>query len=117
MNRFNEDKDNDNDKTISINKIKDKTKGECKDEDMLIKVFSFEEMNIILENEYWIQTKTVWIYWNNNPISEIDEMWTFYKDNYAYTRLEKLSTCSGESLYDREHRATISKKINLLHGY
>ena len=31
-------------------------------------------------------------------------------DNYAYIRLEKLSTCSGESHYDREHRATISKK-------
>ena len=55
MNRFNEDKDNDNDKTISINKIKDKTNGECKDEDMLIKVFSSEEMNVIIENKYWIQ--------------------------------------------------------------
>ena len=46
-------------------------------------------------------------------MSEIDEKWIFYKDNYAYIRLEKLYTCSGKSLYDRENRATLSKKISI----
>ena len=123
LNRFNEDKntptdkdkdndknkDNDNDKTICIINIKDKTKSECKDEDMLIKVYSGEEMKVI-KNNCWIRKKLVIVYWNNNTTSELHEKWLFYSDNYVYIRFEELHTCSGESLYNREHKGTLSKK-------
>ena len=36
-------------------------------------------------------------------------MQIFFYGNYVYTRSEKLCTCSGEVLYTREHKATLSK--------
>ena len=36
-------------------------------------------------------------------------MQIFCYGNYVYTRSEKLCTCSGEVLYTREHKATLSK--------
>ena len=32
-----------------------------------------------------------------------------YKGNYAYTRFEELRTRSGEVVFTREHKATVSK--------
>ena len=110
-------KDNDNDKTICIIKIKDKTNSECKDEDMLIKMYSIEVVYVIKDN-YWIRKKIVKVYWNNSTISEINEKWIFYNNNYAHIRLEELRTCFGELLYNREHMATLSKKkFKLLDRY
>ena len=36
-------------------------------------------------------------------------MWIYLNDNYIYTRFEELRTRSGEVLFTREHKATISK--------
>ena len=98
-------------------KDKDKTKSECKDENMLTKVYSDEEMKFI-NNNHWIRRKTLKVFWNHNAISELYEKWIFYNDNYAYIRLEEHLTLSGESLYIiREQKASLSKKIILLHRY
>ena len=49
-------------------------------------------------------------FWNNNTISELCEKWIFYNYNYAYIRSEELRTRSGEVLYTREHKATLSNE-------
>ena len=82
---------------------------ECKDENMLTKVYSKEGKKLIDVN-YQIQKKTVKIFRKNNTISEICEKWIFYYDNYAYIRIEELHTHLGELLYTREHKADLSKK-------
>ena len=106
----NKDNDNDNDRTICIIKIKDKRKSECKDEDMLTKVSSIQIMNVI-RSDYQVLRKYVNIYQNNNTIYDIYEKWIFHSNNYAYISFEELRTCSDVSLYNREHKATLSKKI------
>ena len=105
------DKDKDKDKTICLINIKDKdkTKSECKDEDMLSRVYSKEEL-VLIKNIYWIRKKKLMVFWNNNIISELCEKWIFYNDNYTYTKFEELRTRSGELLYTREHKATLSKE-------
>ena len=50
------------------------------------------------------------VLWNNGYTSELCQNWAFYKGNYVYTRFEELCTRSGEVLYTREHKATLSKK-------
>ena len=42
-------------------------------------------------------------------MSELCEKWIYHNHNYAYTRFEELRTRSGEVLFTREHKATISK--------
>ena len=37
----------------------------------------------------------------------------FFYGNYAYTRFEELCTRSGEVLFTREHKATLSKEKSL----
>ena len=96
---------------IHMEQDKDKTMSECKNENMLTKVYSTEEM-VLIKTNYCIREKTLMVFWNNNTISEQCEKWIFYNDNYAYIRFEKLRTCSGKFLYTRKHKATLSKKIN-----
>ena len=55
------------------------------------------------------------MFWNNNKVTELREKWIFYGGNYAYTRFEELSTCSGEVLFTREHKATLSKEKSLIY--
>ena len=50
------------------------------------------------------------IFWNDGRISEICQKWIGYNGNYAYTKFEELCTCSGEVLFTREHKASLSKK-------
>ena len=50
---------------------------------------------------------------NNNNISKLCENWAFYRDNQVYTRFEELFTFSGEALYTREHKATLTKKKHM----
>ena len=40
-------------------------------------------------------------------------MWIFCYGNYVYTRFEELCTRSGEVLFTREHKATLSKEKSL----
>ena len=83
------DKDKDNDRTICI--IKDKTKSECKNENMLIKVCFSEGKCVKEEDIYWVRERHVIGYWNNNNTSEIEEKWIFHNNNYVYIRVEKAS--------------------------
>ena len=72
-------------------------------------VYSKEEMAVI-KGDHWIRKKILLVFWNNKRISKLFEKWIFCSDNYVYTRFEELSTHSGEVLYTKEHKATLSKK-------
>ena len=50
-----------------------------------------------------------WIFWDNKHITELCEKWIHLNHEYAYTRFEELRTYSGEVLFTREHKGTISK--------
>ena len=49
------------------------------------------------------------IFRDDDHIPELCEKWIYLNGNYAYTRFEELRTRSGEVLFTREHKATISK--------
>ena len=49
-----------------------------------------------------------WVFWKSH-VSELCEKWTYYNNNYAYTRFEEFRTCSGEVLFTNEHKAVFSK--------
>ena len=51
----------------------------------------------------------VWIFWDDDHISELCETWVYYDGNYAYTRFEEFHKRSGEVLFTREYKATTSK--------
>ena len=51
-----------------------------------------------------------WVFWKSH-VSELCEKWTYYNNNYAYTRFEEFRTCSGEVLFTNEHKAVFSKNI------
>ena len=57
----------------------------------------------------WKKRQIVWVFSNDDHISELCEKWMCHDSNYSYTRFEELRTCSGEVLFIREHKATISK--------
>ena len=57
----------------------------------------------------WKKRQIVQVFWDDGHVSEICEESICYDSNYAYTRFEELRTCSGEVLFIREHKATISK--------
>ena len=57
----------------------------------------------------WKRGRFVWVFWNDGHVSELCEKWIYHNDNYAYTRFEELRTHSGEVLFTREHKASISK--------
>ena len=61
----------------------------------------------------WLKKHILWVFWNNNKVTELCEKWIFYGGNYANTRFEELCTCSGEVLFTREHKATLSKEKSL----
>ena len=50
------------------------------------------------------------IFWNDGRISEICQKWIRDNGNYANTKFEELCTCSGEVLFTREHKASLSRK-------
>ena len=74
----------------------------------------------VIKGDDRIRRKIILVFWNNNNdndnnddnnyISKLCENWAFCKDNYVYTRFEELCTFSGEALYTREHKATLSKR-------
>ena len=61
----------------------------------------------------WSKRHILRVFWNKNIVSELCEMWIFCYGNYAYIRFEELCTCSGEVLFTREHKATLSKEKSL----
>ena len=67
------------------------------------------------KNGSWLKKHILWVFWNNNNVSELCDKWIFCDGNYAYTRFEELCTRSGEVLFTREHKATLSKEKSLTH--
>ena len=65
------------------------------------------------KNGSWLKKHILWVFWNNNNVSELCEKKIFCDGNYAYIRFEELCTCSGEVLFTREHKATLSKEKSL----
>ena len=61
------------------------------------------------KNGDWKKRQIVWVFWNDDHISEPCEKWIYYDGNYAYTRFAELHTRSGEVVFTREHKATTSK--------
>ena len=53
--------------------------------------------------------RIVWIFWDDDHISELYEKWIYCNIIYAYARFEELHTHSGEVLCTKEHKAAISK--------
>ena len=62
------------------------------------------------KNGDWVKRQIVMVFWNNKHISNLCEKWIYRNREYAYTRFEELRTYSGEVLFTREHKATISKR-------
>ena len=118
-----EDKDNTISKTKTKTKTKDKdktipkakTKTKDKDDDINmdenrpIQVFQYARLGHNRENGDWVKRQIVWVFWNNKHISELCEKWIYRNCEYGYTQFEELRTYSGEVLFTREHKATITK--------
>ena len=100
----NNDDDNDDDKTIP------KTKTEYNGVDDEVQVFYNGKIFKNKENGDWRKRQILWVFWNNNHISELCEKCIYKDGNYAYTRFEELHTRSGEVLFANEHKATLSKE-------
>ena len=96
-------KKEDTDKTIP------KTKTEYKD-DNEVQVYYNRKTFKNKENGDWRKRHILWVFWNNNHISELCEKWIYKDGNYAYARFEELRTRSGEVLFTNEHKATLSKE-------
>ena len=107
-----EDKDKAKNKTED--KDKTKTKTEDKDENIdrgrneFIQKFH-RAMKSRDKKGNWKRGRIVWVFWNDGHVSELCEKWIYHNGNYAYTRFEELRTYSGEVLFTRENKATVSK--------
>ena len=107
-----EDKDKAKNKTED--KVKTKTKTEDKDENIdrgrneFIQKFH-RAMKSRDKKGNWKRGRIVWVFWNDGHVSELCEKWIYHNGNYAYTRFEELRTYSGEVLFTRENKATVSK--------
>ena len=99
---------------------KTKTKTEDKDDDIdksrnkFIQVFQCskrwrDKKDYNWKNDNWKIRQIVWVFWDDDRISELCEKWVDHDGNYAYTRFEELRTRSGEVLFTRECKATASK--------
>ena len=57
----------------------------------------------------WKKRRIVWVFWQDGDVSELCEKWICCYNKYAYTTFEEHRTHSGEVLFTRELKATISK--------
>ena len=64
---------------------------------------------VVKKNDDWKKRHIVWVFCSNGYISELCEKWIYLNYNYAYTRFEELRPRSGEVIFTREHKATMSK--------
>ena len=81
----------DKDKTIHKTKTKTKTKTNTKteyNEDIFTQVFYHGKMKHNKENGYWRKRHIIWVFWNNNHISEQCEKRIHCDGNYACTRFD-----------------------------
>ena len=54
-----------------------------------------------------MKRQIVWVFWNDEHISELCEKWIYRNRD---TRFEELRTNSGEVIFTREHKATTTKR-------
>ena len=79
-----------------------------------IQVLKYSKKKVNRNNGNWARRRIVWVFWNNDHISELREKWIYRNREYAYKQFEELRTYSGEVLFTREHKATITKcKTNM----
>ena len=104
-------------KTRTTTEDKDKTtlKTRTKTEDRLIQVFQYAKLRRNKKNGNWAKRQIVYVFWDDEHISELCEKWIRYNYEYAYTRFEELRTYSGEVLFTGEHKATTSKDKSNIH--
>ena len=79
------------------------------DENRPIQMFQYARLMRNRKNGNWIKRQIVWVFWNNEHISELCQKWIRCNHEYEYTRFEELRTYSGEVLFTREHKTTIRK--------
>ena len=65
---------------------------------------------VIKKNSDWVKRQVVWVFWNDEHISELCEKWIYRNPEYAYTQFEELRTNSGEVIFTREHKTTTAKR-------
>ena len=103
------------DEDINISKTEDIDirKTEDKDEDidrnMSIRVFRYSKPRCGKKDGNWKRRQIVWIFWNNDHVSELWGKWIYINGKYGYTRFEELRTHSGKVLFTREHKANTWK--------
>ena len=78
------------------------------DKDTLIQVFRLAKQWRGKKNDDWKKRHIVWVFWNNDYVSELCEKWINLNYNYVYTRFQQIRTRSGKVILTREHKATIS---------
>ena len=98
----------DEDNTTTKTKTKDKDEDIDRDRNKFIQMFQLAKLWRRKKGN-WKRKQIIWIFWDDDHMSELREKWIYHNHNYAYTRFEELRTRSGEVLFTREHKATISK--------
>ena len=93
---------------IDNTKTKDKDEAIDKGRNTLIQMFRYSKRSRNKKGN-WKKRQIVSVFWDVGHVSELCEKWICYDSNYAYARFEELHTCSGEVLFTREHKGSISK--------
>ena len=105
-----------NDKTMpkTKNKIEDKDEGVNKGRNKFIQISHHAKQKHDEKGNYK-KRQIVWVFWDDELVSELCKKWICYNHEYAYTLFEELRTYSGEVLFTREHKAITSKDNDTLH--
>ena len=98
----------DENNTATKTKTKDKDEDIDRDRNKFIQMFQLAKLWRRKKGN-WKRKQIIWIFWDDDHMSELCEKWIYHNHNYAYTRFEELRTRSGEVLFTREHKATKSK--------
>ena len=98
----------DENNTATKTKTKDKDEDIDRDRNKFIQMFQLAKLWRRKKGN-WKRKQIIWIFWDDDHMSELCEKWIYHNHNYAYTRFEELRTRSGEVLFTRENKATKSK--------
>ena len=93
---------------IGYTKTKDKDEDIDKGRNKLIQMFRYSKQWKGKKGN-WKRRMIVWVFWDDDLISELCEKWICINGKYAYTGFEELRKLSGKVLFTREHKASTSK--------
>ena len=93
---------------IGYTKTKDKDEDIDKGRNKLIQMFRYSKQWKGKKGN-WKRRMIVWVFWDDDLISELCEKWICINGKYAYTGFEELRKRSGKVLFTREHKASTSK--------